>query len=205
MHIKKLIACFLVLVLTGFSTMPLSAETLTLKEFLSTTENIEVRQEYPSMPIRIAVASTSGKVKLSANTPICIRNNETISTADIMSGSTVRFSVAQDVKSQNGATLIAAGTPVTAQITFAKKRSYAGQSGELTVSDFSTTAVDGTYVPLTSTLSDRPDDKVVLSCVLSVFICPLFLLMKGNDAQVPAGTTKTSYTASEVYINVNAY
>lgn len=44
---------------------------------------------------------------------------------------------------------------------------------------------------------------MVISVVLSVLICPLFLLMKGDDAQVPAGITKTAYTVSDVYVKVN--
>ena len=75
-----------------------------------------------------------------------------------------------------------------------------GRSGEVTVTDFHTTAVDGTYVPLSGSVSARPDDKMTMSIVLSVLICPLFLLMKGEDAQVPAGSTKTAYTISEVHI-----
>lgn len=46
----------------------------------------------------------------------------------------------------------------------------------------------------------QPDDKMTVSIVLSVLICPLFLLMKGDEAQVPAGTTKTAYTITDTYI-----
>ena len=41
---------------------------------------------------------------------------------------------------------------------------------------------------------------MVLSIVLSVLICPLFLLMKGDEAQVLVGTTKTAYTVADVYV-----
>ena len=75
-----------------------------------------------------------------------------------------------------------------------------GKSGEVTVSDFNTTAVDGTYVPLSGSVSAKPDDKMTISIVLGVLICPLFLLMRGDEAVVPAGTQKTAYTVNQVYI-----
>ena len=129
-----------------------------------------------------------------------MRCTETISTRDIVSGGEVNFAVVNDVKDASGNILIKAGSPVTAQISFVKTKGMIGRSGEVTVTDFHTTAVDGTYVPLSGSVSARPDDKMTLSIVLSVLVCPLFLLLKGDDAQVPAGTTKTAYTISEVHI-----
>lgn len=70
----------------------------------------------------------------------------------------------------------------------------------MAITDFHTTAVDGTYIPLSGSVSAKPDDKMTVSIVLSVLICPLFLLMKGDEAQVPAGTTKTAYTITDTYI-----
>ncbi len=198
--LKKLFS--LLLIGTLLSLSPISASDLSLKEFLKTTDKIEAKMEYPSMQ-RLATNSTSG-VKLNANTPIMIKCDETITTNDVVSGSTVKFSVLQDVKNDAGIVVIRAGEPVTAQIAFAKKRGRIGGSGQLTVSDFHTTAVDGTYVPLSGTVSQNPDDKMVLSICLGVLVCPLFLLMRGDDAKVPAGTTKTAYTASIVYIKANS-
>src|SRR5574344_1129579 len=197
----KLLSSFLSITLMTLFTSPLSAESTnadkSLYSFLKTTETIETSYKYPSMKL----ASTSnGKTKLSAHTPIMIRCEETISTRDVVSGGTVNFSVLSDVKADNGLVVIRAGAPVTAEITFAKKKGMIGKSGQLTVNDFHTTAVDGTYVPLSASVSAQPDDNMTTSVVLSVLICPLFLLMKGDEAQVPVGTTKTAYTLTDVYI-----
>lgn len=116
---------------------------------------------------------------MASHTPIVIRNESTITTKDIVSGDSVNFSVVQDVRDSNGYVLIKHGTPVSANISF-KKQGMIGRSGEITVTDFHTTAVDGTYIPLSTTMSAHPDDKMVLSIVLSVCVCPLFLLMKGE-------------------------
>ena len=203
MKIKKGIAGFLVISMLSLFSGPMAttAQTTTEKqslyEFIQTTDNIQGSYKYPSMKIS---SNTAGKSLLPAHTPIIIRCEETISTRGIVSGGMVNFSVVSDVKDSNDNVLIKAGTPVTAQITFAKSKDMIGRSGEVTVEDFHTTAVDGTYIPLSGSVSAKPDDKMTMSIVLSVLICPLFLLIKGEEAQVPAGTTKTAYTVSDVYI-----
>lgn len=171
-----------------------------LAEFLKTTENIQASMKYPGMKLAMNYNNKPSQ-KLDAMTPIVIKAVENISTKDIVNGSIINFAVLNDVKTKNGTLAIKANSPVTAQITFAKKKSFIGMAGDLTVSDFHTTTVDGTYVPLVGNLSQKGDDKIVLSVVLSVLICPLFLFLKGEDAKVTAGTTKPAYTASDVYFN----
>lgn len=204
MQVKKIISSFLVISLMTFFVAPISAENSengkqNLYSFLKNTDKITAKYAYPSMKI---ASAANGQTKLPAHTPIIIRCDDTITTRDVVDGGTVNFSVLSDVKSSNGTVLITSGTPVTATISFSSPKGMIGKSGTITISDFHTTAVDGTYVPLSSSISARPDDKMAISIVLSVLICPLFLLMKGEDAQVPAGTTKTAYTVSDVYVNV---
>ena len=203
MKIKKTIASFLLLAFCSVFSVPTtgiasaSTDTETLYDFIKNTKEITASYTYPSMKL---AAAGAGKSTLAAHTPIIIRCTETISTRDIVSGGEVNFAVVNDVKDASGNILIKAGSPVTAQISFVKTKGMIGRSGEVTVTDFHTTAVDGTYVPLSGSVSARPDDKMTLSIVLSVLVCPLFLLLKGDDAQVPAGTTKTAYTISEVHV-----
>ena len=203
MKIKKTIASFLLLAFCSVFSAPMTGsasantDTETLYDFIKNTKEITASYTYPSMKL---AAAGAGKSTLAAHTPIIIRCTETISTRDIVSGGEVNFAVVNDVKDASGNILIKAGSPVTAQISFVKTKGMIGRSGEVTVTDFHTTAVDGTYVPLSGSVSARPDDKMTLSIVLSVLVCPLFLLLKGDDAQVPAGTTKTAYTISEVHI-----
>lgn len=199
---NKFVAMFLLFTFVTFIFTNTSVKAESLYDFLQTTdhENIKAKMEYPSMPKQTIIPK---QIKLPANTPVIIKSNETVSTRDVVSGSTVKFTVLQDVKSSNGIILIKSGTPVSAQITFAKDRGRIGSSGQITISDFHTTAVDGTYVPLSGTVAQHPDDKMVLSICLGVILCPLFLLMRGEDAQIPAGTTKNSYTASDVYVNIS--
>jgi len=205
---KKIVASLLTMAFMSLFAMPLGNEAIanadneTLGEFLKTTDNISAKYTYPSMKL---ASNSTGKSTLAAHTPIIIRCEETITTNNIVNGGTVNFSVVNDVKDANGMILIKSGSPVTAQISFVKSKGMIGRSGELTVSDFHTTAVDGTYIPLSGTVSAKPDDKMTLSIVLSVILCPLFLLMKGEEAQLSAGTTKTAYTVTETYIKAVLY
>ncbi len=204
MKMKKMMTGFLLVTLFSLMLSPLhldrvAAEELTLQEFLKTTDSKLVKASYQYPSIKLS-SNASGKSVLPAHTPITIRCSETISTKDVVSGGTVNFTVVSDVKDENGNILIKANAPVTATISFVRTKDLVGRSGEVTVSDFHTRAVDGTYVPLSGSVSAKPDEKIVLSVVLSVLICPLFLLMKGDEAQVQAGTTKAAYTISDVYI-----
>ncbi len=206
MSTKKMISSFLIFILiTITSPCALSNGTReeNLHQFLKTTENINAKITFPGMKIASNNIKPANAVKLQAMTPLTIRATQTISTRDIISGSTISFATVSDVKNEKGQILIRSNTPVTAQISFAKKKGCIGTAGDLTISDFHTTAVDGTYIPLVGNVNQKGDDKMVLSVVLSVLVCPLFLLMKGEDAQVPVGMTKPAYTAADVYVVPN--
>ncbi len=197
MRIKKLASCTLLLVYLGTFITPLSAATTqneTLYEFMKNTENITASYKYPSMKLSL---NEDGKTKLKANTPIILRNRYTISTKNIVSGNSIMFTVLDDVKDESGLILVKAGTPAMAEITFVEYRGMIGRSGEIVINDFHTTAVDGSYVPLSGSLSSDPDNRRALSIILSIFVCPLFLLMEGDDAELASGMTKTVYTVTD--------
>lgn len=195
---KKIISLALVVALFGLYAPAFSNnDGETLADFLKSTKKITVKQDFPSMTL---AAATNNKSVLRGHTPVAIRATETITTKDIVTGGTVHFAIVDNVLDDNGRVLIRAGAPVTATISFVKKRGMIGQSGEITVSDFHTTAIDGTYVPLSGSISAKPDDKMVLSVVLSVCLCPLFLLLKGDEARVEAGATKPAYTIQDIYV-----
>lgn len=202
MIIKKLTSFMLLLLFIFSTTTQMSLSTSlskkgTLADFIENNDKIEAKFDYPSMKLS---SNAGNRTLLPANTAITIRCHDNISANNFTSGSTVNFYVVNDVKASNGAILVKAGAPVSAQVTFAESNGMIGKSGKITISDFHTTAVDGTYIPLSGTISSNPDDKMVMSILLSVFVCPLFLIMKGADGTLQAGTTKTAYTTTNVYI-----
>lgn len=194
---KKLISLLLIIsLITFYLSSKTNAQDESLYSFLSSNKNINAYFVYPSYT---AADDKTGKSHLAAHYPVIIRNINPINTKSINSGDTVFFSTVKDIKDESGNILILKGSTVSATIFFTKK-GFIGKSAELSISDFHTIAVDGTYIPLSSTIAVNPDDKMVASIVLSLFICPLFLLMKGKDAELPAMTTKTIYTMYDTYI-----
>lgn len=198
---KKIFSMFILMSVVMLSTGHLSsADTTkaeTLYDFLQNNKEITARYEYPSWK----VAETAKGYTINAHTPIIIKNDTEINTKYLLNNDTVNFHVLKDVKDKYDNILIKAGTDVSASISFSKK-GFIGKSGEIVVSDFHTTAVDGSYIPLSSSIVASGEDKMVLSIVLSACLCPLFLLLKGKDAVVPANTTKTVYTISETKVKV---
>lgn len=167
-----------------------------LKTFLSENSEINARFEYPNYK---PTEQSIEKYKIPAHTPIVIKNKNTISSYDIESGECVKFNTVSNIKSKTGGILIRANSPVEATISF-KRAKMIGKPGQLTISDFHVTAADGTYIPLSSSVSIKADDSTALSIVLSVLVCPLFLMMKGDEAEIAPGTTKTVYTVDDVYV-----
>lgn len=204
MKIKKAITSFLLLAFCAVFSAPMAGNAASdtssesLQDFIKSTKEIKASYTYPSMKLTY---NGSGKSMLAAHTPIIIRSSQTISTASIKSGDNVNFTIVNDVKDDSGNILIKSGTPVSAQIAFAKSKDKIGRSGELNITDFHTTAVDGSYVPLSGSVSSKSDDKFIFTIIISVLICPLFLLLEGDEAQLNAGATKTVYPVTNTYIN----
>ena len=62
-------------------------------------------------------------------------------------------------------------------------------------------AVDGTQVPLELTMNEEGQSVMKRSMLLGILIIPLFFLMKGKQVEIPAGTTRSTYTAADVEIS----
>lgn len=204
--VKKIISSFLILLLCYWHTAPfVFADTNradNLYEFVKNNKEVIVKYEYPSWKLA-SNNKKQGTITIPAGTPIILKNAETINSSAIAIGSTVSFTVVSDVKVDDKV-VVKAGSLADAQISYSKKKNYAGISGEVVVSDFSVHAVDGTYIPLRATLSSRGEEKVGLSVGLGFFLCLLFLLIKGEDAIIPAGSTKSVYTMSDIQVKPEA-
>jgi hypothetical protein len=171
-----------------------------LVEWVKTHPNATVEYQYPSLRLAQA-AATATTIKLKNGTPAVIRLTDTVSANSASVGSSVSFKMVGDTKI-NGKVVIRDGEMGTAQVTTAVSNGMIGQAGKLIISDFGTHSVDGSFVPLRSTLTNEGKSKMGPSVVVSVLICPLFLLMKGGEAQAPAGTEKTVYVAADVDVAI---
>lgn len=203
MNIKKIFSIFLILGFSCLGFQPVIArdfniEPETLQEFLKTTEEIKIAYNWDEQPQRQSVNSA---ILLAARTPVTLRAVEDIKSSKIKSGDTVSFVVHYDVVNAEGMVIIKAGTPASAEIIFSKKRGIVGRPGVLQISNFHTTTVNGTYIPLMATMNDEPESYMASYIILSVFVCPVFLFIPGKDATINQGKTQVAYTNSHIYID----
>jgi hypothetical protein len=175
---------------------------VSLQAYIKAHPQIEVEYRYSNhAKPKLADGAVAQKVKLPANSPIVIRLIDTVNGDDLGQGATVNFSVVGDVKVGN-TVVIKSGSRAQAQVAITDDSALVGQAGKITISDFGVIAVDGSFIPLQGTMSSTGKDKMVLSVALTIFICPLFLLMKGGEATFPAGMEKTTYTSTEAEIQI---
>jgi hypothetical protein len=140
---------------------------------------------------------------LSANTPVKISNDEIISAGNLQNGSTVHYTVTENVRALDGTIVIPAGTPVLATVTNIKEKGRIGKPGEMTIANFKTRAVDGSEITLSAFVTKKADNRMARSIVLSAVVFPAFLLMRGADAEIPKGTPQTAYTVRDINIPAN--
>jgi hypothetical protein len=160
-----------------------------------------VFQALPALQSAVAEQATAVKtVRLPAGTPVILRLLETVNSNEVTVGKTITTQVVQDVKVGN-TVVIQAGAMASAQVTKADKNQMFGQAGELVISDFFTTTVDGTRIPLMATLSATGTDKMPVS-IVGGLICLFPFLIKGGKAIIPAGTQKTVYTAVDITLSL---
>jgi uncharacterized membrane protein len=138
------------------------------------------------------------EVKLLPGTIVILRVNESI-TGDKSPGTQVNLSVLSDV-TKDQYVVIKAGTPAVGSIASSEKAKMIGREGKISITVDRAKTVDGQEVLLQGNMSGTGDDKVVTSVVVSTLLCPLALLMKGGEGEIPTGAEVRSYVANEVII-----
>lgn len=127
------------------------------------------------------------EVVLKAGTSIPLETVSMIQSDLVTVGQTIDFTVRQDVE-VNDQVVIPSGSIAKGQVIRAQQPKAIGKEGFVEIQIKSVTAVDGQEVFLTGgNVYQEGEDKQTLSIILGVFVCILFLLMKGKNAQVPPG------------------
>lgn len=142
------------------------------------------------------------KVVLNAGTSVVLETVSLIQSDQITVGQILDFRVKYDVKVEDDV-VIPAGAIAKGQVMRAQKAKGLGKAGYLEVQIKSVTAVDGQEVLLTGgSVYNEGDDKETLAIVLGVFVCILFLTMKGKNAQVPPGYQVNGAVATTMNIKI---
>jgi len=144
----------------------------------------------------------NGQVVLNAGTHIVLETTSMIRSDMVQVGNTLDFRVKHDVK-VDGVTVIRAGSIAKGQVMRAQAAKGIGKEGFVEIQIKSVNAVDGQQVYLSGgNIFQEGEDKQTLSILLGVFVCILFLTMKGENAQVPAGYEIDATVASTLNIEV---
>ncbi len=142
-----------------------------------------------------------GEVVLNAGTRVALETISMIQSDTVAIGQTIDFRVKYDVKVDNKV-VIAAGSIAKGQVMRAEKAKGIGKEGMVEIQIKTVTAVDGQEVFLTGgNVYQEGEDRQVLSIVLGIFVCLLFLVMKGKNAIVPPGYEVSASVASTININ----
>lgn len=153
-----------------------------------------------SQVYQISESEEFKEVALSPGTMVILKVNETI-TGDMPSGKIVNLTVLHDVV-KNGHILIKAGTPAVGSIASAEKAKMIGREGRVAISVDRTQAVDRQVIFLQGSMEGKGEERLVTSVVVSTLLCPLALLMRGGEGEIPAGAELRTYVANEVKVKV---
>ena len=125
-----------------------------------------------------------------------------INTKNITTGQIIDFKVTREISVDRNV-VIPFGAIAKGQVTRFEKRKGLGKGASMQIQIKSVTAKDGTEIMLTGgSMSEEGNDKLALSIVLAIFVCPLFLLLKGKQAVIPAGTSISATVATDTYIKL---
>jgi len=144
----------------------------------------------------------NGEVVLNAGTNIPLETVSMIQSDLVSVGQTIDFRVKYDVQVE-GKIVVAAGSIAKGQVMRAQKAKGLGKEGLVEIQIKSVTAVDGQEVFLTGgNVYQEGEDKQTMAILLGVFVCILFLTMKGKNAQVPPGYQVTSSVATTMTVKI---
>lgn len=149
-----------------------------------------------------AFAQSKGKkVKLHDGTVVVLKLMETIEGGEVAEGQGVMLQVMLDVKADDRV-VIKAGTRAFGTVTKSKDRQIIGMAGEVHLLISHTMAVDGQRVSLRGAIKKKGREKFGLSLGVGLFLCPLFLLVRGGEGQLNEGVELKTFVENPVMVRV---
>lgn len=140
------------------------------------------------------------RVLVPSGTVVVVRSEQMISSDNVTAGTTLNFTVARDVKiyderAMTDRIVIKAGASARVIANDAEASGSLGEGGRLSLMVQTVDAVDGSELDVTGSTYLAGDDSTGSTVALSMLLCPLFLLMEGDAAELPAGFEIRSRTA----------
>jgi hypothetical protein len=142
-------------------------------------------------------------------TPVRLRTNRNISSADAHTGDTIDFEVLDDV-TVDGTVVIAKGSTALGTVTLAEPKRRMGRGGKLNVEIDSARLVNDDKIALRAVKETSGGGHtgamtggMVASALIVWPAAPFFLMMHGKDITIPKGTEITAYVNGDTKIDAN--
>ena len=147
------------------------------------------------------VAPSVEAIVVPDGTPFTVVTTEEISSKTATEGDPVTFKADEDVLIDNR-TVISKGAIVKGTVADAEKSGRIGKGGKLSIRVESVVAVDGQRIKLRASKGREGGDSTGSVIALTLFLSPLFLLKRGSNAKIKAGTKINVYTDEEKRVRV---
>jgi hypothetical protein len=191
---KKKINLFLATCLLLYSCLPMPAQTK------SSTQS-------PIPPPASQTHKSPLAFGLEDGTPIKLRLNRTMSSADAKTGETVDFEVLEDIKIGE-ILVIPRGGIAWATVTEAQPKRRMGRGGKLNINIDSVRLVNGEKAALRAVKetsggghTGAMTGAIVATSIVFFPAAPFFLFMKGKDITIPKGTEVTAYVNGDTSLD----
>jgi hypothetical protein len=165
------------------------------------------QQNVQAQPVQTSFTSSKGFV-LEEETPVRLRLNRTISSADAHVGDTVDFEVLDDI-SVNGTLVIAKGGLAFATVTEAKAKRRMARGGKLDINIDYVKLASGEKAALRAVRDVKGGGHtggmvggMVATSLLFFPAAPFFLFMHGKDVSIPKGTEITAYVNGDMKLDI---
>ena len=142
------------------------------------------------------------KIKISERTVIPVKLIQHLKGGQVIVGQSVDFEVARDIIIDEFI-VIKRGAPAYGNITSSDKAGYVSQGGKIGLNIDYCKAIDGTKVYLKSILQREGESHMGANIAASIIVCPLILLARGEEAELPVGTEFKSYVENDAYVKVD--
>jgi hypothetical protein len=191
------LACSLIISVSLLSPSSLSAST-------QSTQDKNAKQSAQESPPVAPVIKQPLAFGLEDSTPVKLRINRNVSSADAQVNETVDFEVLEDVKVHD-AVVIPRGGTAWGTVTEAQPKRRMGRGGKLDINIDSVRLTSGEKVALRAVKDVKGGGHqgamtgaIVATSIVFFPAAPLFLLVHGKDITIPKGTEITAYINGDI-------
>ena len=162
------------------------------------TQSLQPETQAPALP------TTPASPALEDGTPVQLRMEETVSSADAHVGDSIVLEVLEEVRVGNVVVAAKGGTAI-ATVTTAQSKKNMGRGGKLDINVDYVKLVDGEKAALRAVKDVKGGGHtgamtgaIVATSLIFFPAAPLFLFMKGKDITIPKGTVVTAFVSGNM-------